>query len=257
MRSARSSLKESLLVEKQQKLADDREKRERILRVQKAELEAHKRSHQFNCQALCESVLEANNELDRMRALWEKHNACDGSSSLQTQQKGKISRKNKRQTKPSRSSQWAIIAAVVVVAIAVFVFLPATSGRTDTKPATITTIKEQHRLHPPLSLIRSGIILDENSAPFPSTRTIMTKPTATTTTTTTFYSKNDTEFSGPSMNGSDDGDNSNDNDASNIKTTSSACISSLTTKTETTKQKGKREEHRFKPKKAITRLFRN
>jgi hypothetical protein len=293
LRSSRSTLKENLLAEKQQKVADDREKRERILRVQQAEVEAYKRSHQFNCQALCESVLEANNELDRMRALWEEHYACDGSSSLQTQQKGGNSRNQKRQMKrkPSRPSRWAVLIAVVmVVAMAAFVILATTSVGTDTTPelaTTLTTIKEQHRLYPPLSLIRSGIILDENIAASPSTRTIMTRPTATAAATTAFYSKNDTDFSGPSMNGSGDGDNSmrnteitisntltplfsetnkscksnsnsnEGNDISKTKTTSSACISSLTTKTETTNQRGKREQHRFKPKEAITRLFRN
>jgi hypothetical protein len=218
-----------------------------------------------------------------MRALWEEHDACDGSS-LQKQQKGRNSRNNKRQTKTSRASQWAVIVVVVVVAIAAFVILSATSRGTDTKPATTT--KEQHLLQPPLSIIRSGFILDENIAAWPSTRTIITRPTAATT---TFYGKNNTKFSGPSTNGSDDGDDSlrnteiticnalaplfpesdknsmscesknssnEDNDDSNTKT-SSAHIPSLTTEISTTKQKGKREQHRFKPKEAITRLFGN
>mmetsp|Transcript_21252 Transcript_21252/g.50517 ORF Transcript_21252/g.50517 Transcript_21252/m.50517 type:complete len:566 (-) Transcript_21252:125-1822(-) len=73
LRSDRIVLIERLRVRMEEALADDREQLARVLRVQKAELEAHKRNHQFHCQALCESVLEADNDLERMRDLWEEH----------------------------------------------------------------------------------------------------------------------------------------------------------------------------------------
>jgi hypothetical protein len=131
LKSSRSLLKERLLAEQQTKLADFREKRDRILRVQNAELEAHKRSHQFNCQELCESVLEANNELDRLRALWESH-AGGGAFRLQSQ--SRESDNNQVRTKPSRMLQLAF--TVMVMAVLAFVFLSATAGGNE---RTITT----------------------------------------------------------------------------------------------------------------------
>jgi len=273
--SYRSSLEERLLAEKQIKLADDRERRERIIRVQNAELEAHKRSHRFWCQTLCESILEANNELDRFRALSGEH-AGRGSSLLKRE--GENNR-NGRRKKTSRASQWMVM--MVVLAIAALVVLAATAGGRDRKTTSHSFAggslvqpeipaeqqQEQYRSLPPQSIIRSGIIRGENTAigdRYSTTQTIITIRNSKTTiskvstSTTAGIRKNDFSFLQPAINSSSFKSNSNeDYNAINTKT-SSTYVPSLTTEKATTKLKGK-SGHRFKPKEAvvsIARLFR-
>lgn len=128
----------------QSKLEAQREQWNRILRVQDAELKAHKRNHQCNCQALCESVLNANNDLDRMRALWEEH--------MGTANIVQKSRSN------NRGRLW--VAMVVVIFILKTIIVMSTR-RTSTTTATIT-VEQNDRSLPPLNMIRKGILRDDD-----------------------------------------------------------------------------------------------
>ena len=118
LKASRMSLNEDLRAEKQRMLLIDREKRERILRVQKAEFEAHTRSHQLNCQELCESILIANNEVDRLRTILEERTSDNSSSGNRGRE-----RQKKRRSRFLRSPQtvlmigiFAIVASAILVA---------------------------------------------------------------------------------------------------------------------------------------------
>ena len=131
LKASRALLEECLHAERETKLAADREQRDRILRVQNAELEAHKRSHQYNCMELCEAVLEANKDLERMQALKDEHLGDGTTTTRRNLSKNVVS---KRQRKKSRASLWVVMA--VVLAMTVMVILTATAGGNDRNTAT-------------------------------------------------------------------------------------------------------------------------
>ena len=146
LRISRTLLQERLNAEHQRKLNEDREHRNKILRVQDSELEAHKRNHQFNCQSLCESILEANTDLDRMRTLWEQHLGTDGTNSS----KKEISKVRQKQGKKAHRYS-SVLVFFVVLAVALFVIRAATSRSSKLIASPIeATNDKQHPSLPPI-----------------------------------------------------------------------------------------------------------
>lgn len=248
-------LQEKLAAQHQQKLQEDREHRNKILRVQDSELEAHKRKHQFNCQSLCESILEANNELDRMRALWEKHLRTGSSPKSSPQQFTRGQRR--RKTKNVRFS--LALALVVVIAITAFIIRAAIIATNNTiATSTKATIDEQHRSLPPLGIIRE----DETNA-------ITTEPQTMKNRNTGFI-KNDIPSSPKDIDQAIISDvvetpettqetqensiDKNKNMGSSKKESTSDLLS--TEKAARTKQRGGRRTRRFRPKDILSHILR-
>ncbi len=264
-KASRAVATQELVREMQARLEAEREQFRRVIRVQDAELEAHKRNHQYNCQALCESVLHANNDLDRMRTLWEEH--VGGT----------------KRAKSRASLLWASI--LVALSIATIVVLSARTTTTTTGGSNTTTAPRyvlngeetdgQLRTLPPLNMIRMGIIRDEdtnaNAELLPST--FQSKTTTTTTTTRKSFNEEtiDTTISDTasvvlaetiSLDSEThaksckivDGNGEKKQDGSSYHLSSSTSTSETTTTTKQQGEEGKRR--RFKPKQLISNLFR-
>mmetsp|Transcript_22763 Transcript_22763/g.53760 ORF Transcript_22763/g.53760 Transcript_22763/m.53760 type:complete len:573 (-) Transcript_22763:488-2206(-) len=78
LRASGSTLREHLVAENDIKLANEQSAHNFVLRNQSSQLEALKTGHQSRCQELCESVLDAHSELDRLRELLSEQDTRKG-----------------------------------------------------------------------------------------------------------------------------------------------------------------------------------
>ena len=283
---------ERLLSENETKLIEDREQRDRIIRVQNAELEAQKRNHQFKCQTLCESVLDANNDLNRMRALWQKHvGENDDDHDLFLQNEGRKDSKKRGGRKSSRVSSLLVRAVVVVFVITTTLFVvpsvttggnykitEAWGGSRDGADLYVEQHDEQRRLLPPLHMIPNGIIRNDKTniglgfqAATPTTNINRKSTRVTNDEMLINTTKNNEATVSDSMEIAEDGlsfeepaknilscniniDSNIDGYSSNTEE-NSICHPSSTVEKVTTKPGGK-GKRRFKPKEVISQLFR-
>ena len=217
-RAARILLKEQLRAEMQNKLEAQREQWNRVLRVQDAELKAHKRNHQYNCQALCESVLNANNDLDRMRVLWEEHMGIANNV-----QKSRFNNRGR-----------LLVAMVVFVLILTAIIVLSTTTTTTT--TTTITVEQNDRSLPPLNMIRKGILRDDDN----ETTIDLDFPTR--------FDYDEIQFELETKICKID---------SNQEEKVNSTCHSVETATTTKQQQGEKGKRRFKPKRVISNIFRH
>ena len=122
LETLRSSNQEKPLAAKQldDTLAKDRARFESILSEQHQRMETAKRNHRFDCQELCESVLEASEELDRLRNLLANHAAAVGTrpSGRGGGHRSSPNRHGSTRGSPPAAAGWMAAAAVATLVAA-------------------------------------------------------------------------------------------------------------------------------------------
>ena len=125
--TSRILLQNSLRAGIDERLLEDRERREDIVRDQTSRLESIKKNHQFRCQDLCESVLDANSELNRLRQQQQQqqqqHNIAIESRSSSGTSVG-----YRRQRRKSSSALWMMLVVLAAVIAILLVALLVSGG---------------------------------------------------------------------------------------------------------------------------------
>ena len=164
LKSSRILLEESLRADRERRLLQDQVRRDDILRDQTAQMELLKTNHQFRCQDLCESVLEANSELNRLRLLGQRI----------SKDEDVIERGQQQET--SRQQSRSVMLMLMLMATVVIVVLAIIGGRTTTTTTTtITTLigeeNGEWQIQPQQSIIASddnySIVIDDSVFPEP------------------------------------------------------------------------------------------